>query len=141
MLELTDAARLTAGIVLLTVVTIETGGAFMAAVVTGRVPATDFQRRFFRAGHAHAGVLVILGLVCLLLTEATDLAGGWRWLARTGVLVAAILMPAGFFLSVLGRDPQKPGRAIALLWVGAASLTVGLLAAGIGLISGGIAGL
>ena len=40
MLELTDAARITAGIVLLTVVGIESGGAFLVRVVTRRVPAT-----------------------------------------------------------------------------------------------------
>lgn len=135
MLDIGDPARVTAGIVLLTVVTIEVGGAFMAAVVTGRVPATDFQRRFFRAGHAHAGVLVILGLVCLLLTEATDLAGGWRWLARTGVLVAAILMPAGFFLSATGRGRERPGRWVVLLPVGATVLAAGVITLGVGLLT------
>jgi hypothetical protein len=48
-------------------------------------------------------------------------------------------MPAGFFLSVLGRDPQRPGKLIALLWAGAASLVVGLAAAGLGLIVAGTA--
>jgi len=52
-------------------------------------------------------------------------------------LYAAILMPAGFFLSVVGRDPQKPNRLIALLWIGAASLTVGVISAGVGLIMAG----
>jgi len=46
-------------------------------------------------------------------------------------------MPAGFFLSVLGADPRRPGRLIALLWLGAAGLTVGLASAGIGLIAAG----
>ena len=50
-------------------------------------------------------------------------------------------MPAGFFLSVLGKDPQKPNRLIALLWVGATSLTLGLLAAGIGLVIAGASAL
>ena len=45
---------------------------------------------------------------------------------------------AGFFLSVLGRDPAKPGRAILLLWLGALSLTIGLATAGVGLLAGGI---
>ncbi len=76
MIELTEAARTTAGIVLLTVVAVESGGAFLLRVVTGGVATTDLQRRFYRAGHAHAGVLVTLGLVCLLLAEATSLAGG-----------------------------------------------------------------
>jgi uncharacterized membrane protein len=134
-LDIGDPARVTAGIVLLTVVTIEVGGAFMAAVVTGRVPATDFQRRFFRAGHAHAGVLVVLGLVCLLLSEATALEGGWRWLARTGVLVAAILMPAGFFFSAAGRGRTRPSRWVALLPVGATVLAAGVVTLGVGLLT------
>ncbi|MCL3860182.1 hypothetical protein [Actinotalea sp. K2] len=134
MLELTEAARVTAGIVLLTVVAIEAGGAFMVRVVTGAVPTTDLQRRFFRAGHAHAGVLVILGLLCLLLGEATDLTGFWRWIAQTGVLVAAILMPAGFFLSVLGVGRARPSRWVVLLPAGGVFLTAGVLTLGVGLL-------
>lgn len=135
MIELSEAARLTAGIVLLTVVTIESGGAFMVRVVTGRQPATGFQTSFFRAGHAHAGVLVILGLVCLLLTEATELTGLARWVARTGVLVAAILMPAGFFLSAMGKGRQKPNRAVVLLALGGLTLAAGVVTLGVGLLT------
>lgn len=134
MLELSDAARVTAGIVLLTVVAIESGGAFLYAVGTGRAPATGFQKAFFRAGHAHAGVLVILGLVCLLLTEATDLQGFARWLARTGVLIAAIVMPAGFFFSAMGKGREKPNRAVVLLVAGGACLAAGVVMLGIGLL-------
>ncbi|WP_265523280.1 hypothetical protein [Oerskovia flava] len=134
MLELTDAARITAGIVLLSVVAIESGGAFLVSVVTAKVPATGFQTSFYRAGHAHAGVLVILGLVCVLLAEATDLTGFWRWLAATGVLVSAIVMPAGFFLSALGSGREKPSRAVVLLPVGAVVLAAGVVTLGVGLL-------
>jgi len=133
-LELTDAARVTAGVVLLTVVGIESGGAFLVRVVTGRVPATAFQTSFFRAGHAHAGVLVILGLVCLVLAEATSLDGFWRWLAATGVLVAAILLPAGFFLSAAGRGREAPNRAVVLLPAGGVVLAAGVVTLGVGLL-------
>ncbi|WP_298459643.1 hypothetical protein [uncultured Cellulomonas sp.] len=136
MLELTEAARTTAGIVLLTVVAVESGGAFMVRVVTGGVPVTDFQRRFYRAGHAHAGVLVTLGLVCLLLAEATTLSGAARWLAQTGVLVAAILMPAGFFFSAMGAGRVRPSRWIGLLVVGALVLAAGVVTLGVGLLAG-----
>ncbi len=136
MLELTDAARITAGIVLLTVVGIESGGAFLVKVVTRRVPATGFQTSFFRAGHAHAGVLVILGLVCVLLAESTDLTGFWWWLAATGVLVAAILLPAGFFLSAVGSGREAPNRAVVLLPVGGAVLAAGVVTLAIGLFLG-----
>jgi hypothetical protein len=120
----------------LTVVGIAYGGTFMLRVVRGSQPANDLQKSFFRAGHAHAGVLVILGLLVMLLTQLNDVAQPWETLAF-GVLLAAILMPAGFFVSVIGRDPQRPNRLIALLYVGAASLGIGLLSAGIGLIAAG----
>jgi hypothetical protein len=131
---LSSSHQVTAGVLLLALVTIAYGGTFVLRVVRGSVPANDLQRRFYRAGHAHAGVLVILGLLVLLLTDANGVAQPYRTLS-TGVLWAALLIPAGFFLSVVGRDPQRPNRWLALLWVGAASLAVGLVAGGIGLIT------
>ena len=136
MIELSDAARTTAGIVVLTIVTIESGGWFLLRVATARQPATDLQRTFFRAGHAHAGVLVTLGLVCLLLSEATSLTGAAQWLARTGVLAGAILLPAGFFLSAAGSGRTTPSRWVALLPVGAVVLAAGVVAVGVGLLNG-----
>lgn len=124
-----------AGVALLTIVTIEFGGWFLSRVVRGAVPMTDFQKSFARAGHAHAGVLVILGLVCLLYTDATALTGAWLWIARIGVLAAAVLMSAGFFLSSIGRDVTRPNKLIALLWLGALSLAAGVLTLGIGLLA------
>jgi hypothetical protein len=133
---LDDVHQITAGAVLLSMIGIAYGGTFLLRVTRGQVPANELQQRFFRAGHAHAGVLVILGLLVMLLTEQNDVGQPWRTLS-SGVLVAAILMPAGFFLSVLGRDPQRPGRLIVLLWTGAAALVIGLAAAGLGLILAG----
>ncbi|KQM82757.1 hypothetical protein [Agromyces sp. Leaf222] len=129
------------GTLLLALVTVESGGYFLTRVVRGLAPANRLQQNFFRAGHAHAAVLLVLSVAILGVLEAAALDDAWMWVARLGAPVAAILMPAGFFLSVLGTDPQKPGRAIALLWIGALSLTVGLVVAGVGLIGGGIAAL
>lgn len=134
-MDLSPEAATTAGLVLLTVVGIEVGGAFVLRVTTGRQEATDLQRRFFRAGHAHAGVLVTLGLVCLLLTEATDLAGIWAWLARSGVLAAAILMPMGFFFSAAGRGRERPNGFVRLLAAGAVVLAAGVVTLGVGLLT------
>lgn len=133
---LTPSNMITAGGVLLAVVAIAYGGTFMLRVHAGNPPTNELQKAFFRAGHAHAGVLVILGLVIKILTSSEGVPALAEQLS-SGVLYAAILMPAGFFLSVVGRDPQKPNRLIALLWLGAASLTVGVVSAGIGLIMAG----
>lgn len=129
------------GILLLALVTVESGGYFLTRVLRGTVPANGLQLSFFRAGHAHAAVLLVLSIAILAVISHAALDGFWFWLARTGVPIAAILMPAGFFLSVLGRDPEKPNRLILLLWLGVVSLTAALITAGIGLIAGGVAAL
>ena len=134
MLVLATDARITAGIVMLTIVGIESGGLFLLRTARSNPGFTDFQRSFFRAGHAHAGVLVILGLLCLVLTGATDLTGFWAWLAGTGVLIAAILMSAGFFFSAMGTGRTTPNRFIGLIFAGAASLAAGVVTLGLGLL-------
>jgi ABC-type uncharacterized transport system permease subunit len=131
---LSEATMRLGGIVLLTVVAVAFGGTFLLRVFGGKVPTNDLQKSFFRAGHAHAGVLVILGLVVALFVDLAGVSGIAVPLSKL-VLLAAILMPAGFFLSVVGRDPQRPNRLFALLWLGAASLVVGVVAAGIGLLT------
>jgi hypothetical protein len=134
-LSLGVESRIIAGVVLLTIVTIEFGGWFMTKIVRGSVPMTDFQKSFARAGHAHAGVLVILGLVGLLYVDATSLTGVFGWLGRLGVPIAAILMSAGFFVSSAGKNVTKPNALIWLVWIGAAFLAAGVLSLGIGLIT------
>ncbi len=126
------------GVLLLALVTVESGGYFMTRVVRRLAPANRLQTSFYRAGHAHAGVLLVLSIAILGVLDSAELPLAWDLIARNGVPLAAILMPAGFFLSVLGRDPQRPNRLILLLWVGAASLTIGLIAAGIGLLVAGL---
>ena len=135
-LALSADSRTTAGVILLAIVAIEYGGLFMLRVVRGSQPATRFQQAFFRAGHAHAGVLVTLALVCLVLADAIRLAGPWAFLARNAVPAAAILMPAGFFLSAAGRGVEKPNRLILLLYLGAALLALGVISLGVGLLFG-----
>lgn len=131
---LSDESRYVAGVMLLTIVTIEFGGWFMTRIVRGQVPMTDFQKSFARAGHAHAGVLVTLGLICQVLADSTTLTGLADWVARLGVPAAAILMSGGFFASSAGRDRTQPNRFVWILWLGAAALAAGTLTLGTGLL-------
>lgn len=135
-LPLSADTRGTAGVLLLTILFIEYGGWFMLRIVRGRVPMTPFQQAFARAGHAHAGVLVILALVCLILADGTAMSGALALFARNGVWVAAILMPAGFFISSAGRGTTAPNRFIVLLYLGAASLALGVASLGVALLTG-----
>lgn len=134
-LALSDASRIIAGIGLLTIVTIEFGGTFLVKIASGKVPFTDFQKAFSRAGHAHAGVLVILSLVSLILADATGLEGLWGWAARVAIPLAAVLMSGGFFAAMAGQGRTEPNKAIAVLYLGAASLALGVVTLGIGLLA------
>ncbi len=134
---MSSSSLVSSGVILLTVIAVAWGGTFLVRVTTGGQPVNELQRSFFRAGHAHAGVLIILGLVVrLLLLEPR--VPGWARALSDGILFAAILMPAGFFLSVIGKEPERPNGLRVLIWIGAVSLVVGLLAAGIALIMAGV---
>jgi len=133
-LELSDAARTTSATLLLAIVAIESGGLYVLGLVRGRTPATPFQLAFARAGHAHAGVLVTLSLVVQLLADATALGQPFALLARSGIPMAAILMPAGFFFASAGSGRTAPNRWIGLVYVGAVALAVGAVALGVGLL-------
>jgi hypothetical protein len=136
-LLLSADTRFTGGILLLTIVAVESGGWLMLRVLGDRQPATGFQKAFFRAGHAHAGVLVILSLVAQIYVDATTLTGPAELLVRDAIPLAAILMPAGFFFSAMGRDATRPNRFIVLVYAGAASLALGVISLGVGLLTAG----
>ena len=135
-LLISDATRATAGVLLITIDAVESGGLFMLRVVGRRIPATPFQTAFFRAGHAHAGVLVTLALASQLFVDVAALGGIVGSLARSGIALAAILMPAGFFLSAWGDGATRPNRFIVLVYLGAAALAAGALSLGLGLLLG-----
>jgi hypothetical protein len=132
---MTDATKLMAGLLLITVTTIEYGGTFLLGLLSGKQPEfTDFQRSLFRAGHAHAGVLVILALVSLLFTEQTKLSTPIAWAVRVGFVAAPVLVSAGFFGAALGDGRTRPSGLIALLWIGVFVLGGSLVTLGIALI-------
>lgn len=136
-LALSAESRTLAGILLLALVTVETGGLYLLKIVRGNEEATPFQLAFARAGHAHAGVLLILALLCQVLADSTDQSGFFDWLSRSGVAIAALLMPGGFFFASMGQGREKPNRLIVLVFAGAVVLAGGLLSLGVGLIAAG----
>ena len=132
---LSDESRILAGILLLSLVTVETGGLYLLKIVRGAAEVTPFQEKFARAGHAHAGVLLLLALVGQVLADATSQTGALDWLSRSGVAVAALLMPGGFFFSSMGAGRTEPNRLIVLVLAGAVLLALSLTSLGLGLLT------
>src|SRR3977135_2288591 len=111
---MTREARMMSGIIPITVPTIQYGGYFLlTSLMTKGSGYMDnpLRQNFFRAGHAHAGVFVILSLVCQVWADAAALPAGLVWIARIAVPLAAILIPAGFFLSMLPPTAAQPAGA------------------------------
>jgi hypothetical protein len=133
-MELSEATRTIAGILLLTVLAVELGGVAVLRMTRGGRPATEFQKTFARAGHGHAGVFVVFALVAQILADSADLDGFAELVARDGIWVAAILFPLGFFLSSAGQDVTRPNRLIGLVYVGAVCLAAGVVTLAIGLL-------
>ena len=132
---LSDESRILAGILLLSLVTVETGGLYLLKIVRGAAEVTPFQEKFARAGHAHAGVLLLLALVCQVLADSTSQTGVLDWLSRSGVAVAALLMPGGFFFSSMGAGRTEPNRLIVMVLAGAVLLALSLTSLGVGLLT------
>jgi len=134
---MTPDSRRLAGIILILVPAVAFGGASLLTMIVGEVPGyldNPVRQDLWRAGHAHAGIMLILALVLLRYVDETGLRGPWLWIARHGAPVAAILMPLGFFLSVLTPDATEPNALIGLVPLGGLFLVAGVLATGIGLV-------
>ena len=134
---MTRDARLMAGIILITVPTIQYGGYFLLTSLMDKSSGymeNALRQNFFRAGHAHAGVIVILSLVCQMLADAAVLPGSLVWLVRIGVPLSAILISAGFFFSMLPSAATQPSSAVGLIYTGAVILAISVVTLGIGLL-------
>jgi hypothetical protein len=130
-------SRRLAGILLIVIPAVAFGGASLLSMILGQAPGyleNPLRQDLWRAGHAHAGIMLILALIMLRYVDETRLTGRWLWLARHGVPLAAILMPVGFFLSVLSPDATEPNALIYLVFAGGLFLIGGVLTLGIGLV-------
>lgn len=130
---MSDSSLSAAGVIF----TIELGGLSVLTYLTRKQAGyldNSIRRALFTAGHAHAGVLVILALVALLYVDRADLSGDLKWLVRTSMALAAILLPAGFFLSIASPKATVPNRLVWLIYTGGALLFLGTLTLGIGLL-------
>jgi hypothetical protein len=92
------------------------------------------RQNFFRAGHAHAGVIVILSLVCQILADAAVLPSPMTWFVRIGFPLSAVLISAGFFFSMLPPTATQPNGTISLIYIGAVILAVSVLTLAVGML-------
>src|SRR5256885_2336752 len=116
---MSHATRLMAGLILVLVPTLQFVGYFLLTSPIDRdsgYMANALRQNFFRAGHAHAGVITLLSLICQPFVDATRLSPAWRWVVRIGVARAGNPLSAGFFFFLLFPPPAHPDPATPLLF-------------------------
>ena len=125
-----------AGILLIIMPTVIYGGvSILSFLINDPVyQQNELRQDLFRAGHAHAGVLLILSLVALRYVDEANLSRKWKAIVRHSIPLSAILLPAAFFFSVLKPNATEPNDLIYLAYAGAVLLAFSLLVLGIGLV-------
>ncbi len=110
--------RVLPAVSVLSLVSVEYGGWALLGFLTGRGQLgegqlREFREQFFRAGHAHAGVLLVLSLVYFLYLERTGYSERVQWLSG-GLLLAGILAQSG--ASSFIWDSGSPVKALLERW-------------------------
>lgn len=101
-----DPIRLFAVVVLVSLPTVMYGGYTLLRLLgQGRLSA--FQVTYFRAGHAHAGVLLVFALAYLGFLARTDFGSGLRWLAGALLTVGILAQSGGMFLHMGIGEPRR----------------------------------
>ena len=133
---MTYESRCLAGILLVVLPTVMFGGASILSLLIGdpSYMQNPLRQNLWCAGHAHAGVWLILALLALRYVDEANLSNAMKWFVRSSIPIAAILVPAAFFLSVLSPDAKAPNGLIYFAYVGAVLLALGVLVLGVGLV-------
>jgi hypothetical protein len=116
-----EPTRLLAILTLTGLLGVEYGGWALLTFISGRAGLSEAQLRWFRAGHAHAGTLLVLSLVYFRYLSDTSLSMTLRWTGgalnagghprpvRRLLCAHGIRRPDG----ELRRDPRNPQRRFA----------------------------
>src|SRR5881396_1761039 len=107
---MTNASRRIAGILFIALPVVMWGGwSLLEALINDPAYMNNpLRQNMWRAGHAHAGVWLVLALVALRYVDEANLPNAMKWLVRGSIPIAAILVPAAFFLSVISPDARAP---------------------------------
>jgi heme/copper-type cytochrome/quinol oxidase subunit 4 len=121
----TDRIKLFTVVVLISLPTVMYGG-FALLGPLSKEKLNEFQRTYFRAGHAHAGVLLVMTLATLAVLDGTEFGGGARWVVCLLLALGVIAQSGGMFLHLATGKPGAWSNANSLTTAGAGALVVGM---------------
>jgi len=134
---MSEATRWMVALAFISLPTIAFGGYFLLSILRRQVGTeniTTIQRDYFRAGHAHAGVLVLLSIVGQLVLDQSRFGEVIVWACRIGLFAAPLLISGGFFGGAPRTAAGKAGPLVTLIPVGAVVMGLATLGVGVGLL-------
>jgi hypothetical protein len=113
------------------------GWALLTALTGGRIligELAGWQKNAWRAGHAHAGVLLVLSLVYLLYLPRAEFSNALEWVTGAVLLTGVAAQSGGFFLHMAVGEDGGPSLGTKVTRGGGLLIGTALIALAVGLI-------
>src|SRR5258708_12621128 len=95
------------------------GYSLLRLLAAGNMWLTPFREKYFRAGHAHAGVLLLLSLLYYIYLAQTTFSGGLKLVACIVLVIGILPQSGGFFLHILVGNQGRLSSANIVTILGA----------------------
>jgi hypothetical protein len=114
--------------------TVMFGGYSLLSLMIAGDGLTPFQVTYFRAGHGHAGVLLIVALVFHSHLDKTAFSDRVKWGACIALFMSILAISGGFFLHMIAGVEGASSVGTAVTGLGALLLTVDVVVLVYGLV-------
>ena len=115
--------------------TVMYGGYSLLSLVNRGNALTPFQVTWFRAGHAHAGVLLVMSLLYYTFLDKTALSSVVKHTACATLVVGILAQSGGFFIHMLKGQPNQASVGTTVTVIGAVLLVCAIAVLVYGLIT------
>lgn len=115
--------------------TVMYGGYSLLHLINRGNALTPFQVTWFRAGHAHAGVLLLMSLLYYTFLDRTSLPSSVKHAACLTLVVGILAQSGGFFVHMLVGQPDQASIGTTVTVTGAVLLAFAVLVLVYGLIT------
>ena len=103
--------------------TVMYGGYALLRLLTQANAATPFRFTWFRAGHAHAGLLLLMSLLYYTYMDKTSLSPAVKHAGCATLIVGILAQSGGFFLHMVKGQPDRASHGTTVTTIGAVILT------------------
>ncbi len=107
--------------------TVMFGGYSLLHLQVRKEVLTPFQETYFRAGHAHAGALLLLSLLYYQYLGHTSSSLLVRWIGCIAVVAGLLAVAAGFFLHMARGEKARGSAGVLVTNLGAGLLALATL--------------